>query len=284
MKSRPQPDLEKPPVKPSLTAILAVLAGTCYLIRRLLLKRKRAVTPQPALGKDMDPDVFGVRVDLADGIGIQTAQNDYDRQKKLLVSKEADNGWDSLAKRSASEAEVRAQFVLVTIREDERVGLFGNVASEAIPSSTTRDMGGQFLTNKDRIAQSRIYRMAQRMPKGMHLHLHFNAELQPDILIERAKDNDCMFIRSTQPLLQDKDYAATEVVFSILPSSTAAVNIFSPNYKPEFRAPGSRPWMRWSTFREEFQKRRGRRAEDWIKEKLILTENEVYNVRQTTNG
>lgn len=284
MKSRPQPDLEKPPVKPSLTAILAVCAGTCYLMRRLLLKRKRAVTPQPALMKEMDPGPFGLSANVVAGLDHQTAQNDYDRRKQLLVLTESDGSWDAPARKSASSAEVRAQSVLFAIREDERVGLFGNIASEAIPLETTRDMGGQFLTNKERIIQSRVYRMAQRMPKGMHLHLHFNAELQPDILIERARDNDCMFIRSTQPLLQDKDYDDTEVVFSILPLSTTAVNIFTPNYKPEFRAPGSTPWMRWSTFRDEFQKRRGRRAEEWIKEKLILTENEVYNVRQTTNG
>jgi hypothetical protein len=284
MKSRAEPDLEKSPVKPSLTAILAVCAGTCYLMRRLLLKRKRVVTPQQAHMKEMDPNAFGMSANMADGVDFPTAQNDYDRRKKLLITKENDESWDSVARKSATEAELRAQTVLIAIREDERINLFGNIASEDIPLPTTRDMGGQFLTNKDRISQSRVYRMAQRMPKGMHLHLHFNAELQPDILIERAKDNPNMFIRSKQPLLQDKDYAETEIVFSILPPSTTTVNIFTPNYKGEFRAKGSTPWMRWSTFRDEFQKRRGRRAEEWIKEKLILTENDVYDLRQTTNG
>jgi adenosine deaminase CECR1 len=145
-------------------------------------------------------------------------------------------------------------------------------------------MGGQFLTNKSRIAESKILTMAEKMPKGMHLHLHFNAELQPDILIERAKENDCMFIRSTQPLVRNEDYDETEMVFSVLPLSTEPVNIFSPYYNPEFRAPGSKPWMRWSTFREEYFKRKGVHAEEWIKTKLILTENEVYGITQTTNG
>jgi adenosine deaminase CECR1 len=170
------------------------------------------------------------------------------------------------------------------IREDERVNLFGNVASEAIRAETTRDMGGQFLTNKERIGQSKLYEIAKEMPKGMHLHIHFNAELQPDILIDKSRENPCMFIRSTQPLLQDKDYDETEMVFSVLPSSTRTVDIFSSNYNPEFRAPGSTPWMRWSTFREEFDKRRREKTEDWIKTKLILSEHEVYDSKQTTNG
>jgi adenosine deaminase CECR1 len=254
-------------------------------MRRLLLKRKRAVTPQSALMKDIDSNAIGVNVNMADGFNVQTAQTDYDSQKLRLLSKETETNWDYQARITATKEEQRAQHILWTIREDERIGLFGNVASERIPDPiTTRDMGGQFLTNKAWINRSRVYRMAQRMPKGMHLHLHFNAELAPDELIERAITLECMFVRSTRPLVREEDYAESEIVFSVLPLSTTTVDIFSSNYNGEFRAAGSTPWMRWSTFREEFQKRRGEPVENWIRGKLILTEAEVYGIEQTTNG
>jgi hypothetical protein len=280
MKSRPGAVVEEKSIKQTLSTVLTL----CALMRRILLKRKRAVTPQSAHMKEANSDAFGVGAKTADGMDVHIAQDLYERQKKILVSEEIEESWDYNARKTASKGELRAQDVMLAIREDERTGLFGNIASEAIPLETTRDMGGQFLTNKDRIAESRIYAMAREMPKGMHLHLHFNAELQPDILIERAKDNDCMFIRSTQPLVHENDYDETEMVFSVLPLTTKPVDIFSPDYNPEFRKPGSKPWMRWSSFRDEFFKRRGTVAEEWIKTKLILSENEVYAVTQTTNG
>lgn len=285
MKSRPEAVLEGSPSKSALTTILAVCAGICLLMRKFnLLKRKRAVTPQSALVvREMIPIPIGGTA--TDGFDVQAAEIKYSRDRAELVTADLDRGWDYPARSTASPAELRAQTIVWTIREAERVGeLFGNIASEAIPLETTRDMGGQYLTNKDRIMKSRIFDIAKRMPKGMHLHLHFNAELQPDELIKRAITMECMFIRSTQPILTEKDYAETEMVFNILPLNTPTVNIFSTNYKPEFRAPGATPWMRWSTFRNEYQKLRQGTAEEWIKEKLILSEEEAYNVRQTTNG
>jgi hypothetical protein len=284
MKSRAEAVLGDSSSKSTLTTIIAVCAGIFLLMRKFnLLKRKRAETPQSALVvREMNPIPIGGTA--TDGFDVQAAEIKYAKDRADLVTEDLDRGWDYPAKSTASPAELRAQTIVRTIREDERTGLFGNIASEAIPLDTTRDMGGQYLTNKDRINESKVFDIAKHMPKGMHLHLHFNAELQPDELIERAITMECMFIRSTQPLLTEKDYAETEMVFSILPLNTPTVDIFSNNYNPEFRAPGATPWMRWNTFRDEYQKRRHSTAEAWIKEKLILSEEEAYNVRQTTNG
>jgi adenosine deaminase CECR1 len=219
------------------------------------------------------------------------AEADYKSRRKLLISDDLNESWDAPARRRAKDNEIWAKEIIQLIRENERVGLFGNVASEAIPAPTTRDMGGQFLTNKDRIEKSKIFDIAKNMPKGAHLHLHFNAELEPDILIEKAIDNPHMFIRSTQPILVDKDFDDTEVVFSVMPATTELANIFSVDYKPAFRPKDStKPWMKWSDFRSEYARQRGnqtgrpKKAEDWIKEKLIITEDEAYGVSQSCNG
>jgi adenosine deaminase CECR1 len=268
--------------RPSLKVIIALFAGLLLLMRRLLLKRKRAAAPPTAVSKEMV-------MDLADGAAGDSdpyaAQNDYDLRKNTLLETESRAAWDAAARSSATAAEKRAQTIAFKIREDERVSLFGNVASESIPGSDTRDMGGQFLTNKDRITKSKIYRMAQEMPKGCHLHLHFNAELmEPNDFIEQAKKNPNMYVRSTRPIITDLDYDEAEIVFNVLPSSTVEANIFSPLYKPDFRSPGATPWMKWSNFITAFKSRRNDDPEKWIRRKLVLTEEEVYGISQTTNG
>ncbi|KAJ9658546.1 hypothetical protein H2201_007753 [Coniosporium apollinis] len=254
-------------------------------------KRKRSLTPNPLTGEKKmgSTDAPPPNVDEVFTQHTQdTAQQQiYAKRKEFLLREEEGSAWDRPARESASEAENRAAQLVWEIREDERDNLFGNKASEAIPGPETLDMGGQFLTNKKRIeTKSRLFRIAQQMPKGCHLHLHFNAELQPAGLIEWARYlPDTMFIRSTQPLLDPKDDDVTEIVFNVMPADTPTSDIFSSDYNPEFKAPGSRPWMNWKTFREEFPRRRnGLDAETWVRKKMVLQEDEVYGMKQTVNG
>ena len=215
----------------------------------------------------------------------------YEKHKKEIYEEEYKVSWDTPARKSATPEELKAAEIIYKIREDERDNLFGNKASEAIPGPETLDMGGQFLTNRSRVEQkSRLYRIAREMPKGCHLHLHFNAELPPQMLLSKAKNMSNMFIRSTQPLLSRQDYDETEIVFEVKPVNTPTADIFSPDYKPEWKKPGTQPWMPWSIFQQEFCRRRREQneklcdAEDWVLSKMILSEDEVYNMDQTTNG
>jgi adenosine deaminase CECR1 len=216
---------------------------------------------------------------------LRTAARQYERQKQALLHTEAEAAWDRKARDAASPAQRRAASIIWCIREDERDNLYGNMASEALPSSDTLDMGGQLLTNKARtVTQSILYKIAHRLPKGGHLHIHFNANLVPDELVEKARQKPNMFIRSTQPLLTDRDFDSTELVFSVLPMSTVEADIFSPRYNPEFRSAGAMPWMRWIDFRTRFATERNMSAEEWIMSKMVLSEEEVYGKDQTTNG
>jgi adenosine deaminase CECR1 len=219
---------------------------------------------------------------------ISEAQKDYERRRKELLEREAETAWDRLARSSASDLERTAGKIIWLIREHERDNLFGNIASEAIPGRDTRDMGGQFLSNKDRVMKdSRLYKIAVEMPKGCHLHLHFNAELAPEILIEEARKQKNMFIRSTQPILKDTDYDETEIVFNVMPIDTPTVDLWSPDYNPAFKGDNVRPWMKWTDFQSEFRRRRNpghNDPEEWVRAKMVLSEDEVYGLSQTTNG
>ena len=250
-----------------------------------------------------------------------TEEERYDKERRSLLEQEEETSWYRKKKLSASDNEKEAAEIVCIIREDERDNYFGNRASEAIPGPETLDMGGQFLTNRERIEGSKVYRISKRMPKGAHLHLHFNAELEPERLLQEARKVPNMYIRSTQPLLTEDDLAKTEMVFNVIPDDTKSSNVFLSTYNPEWKAKGSQPWMRWSDFREEFDLRFHHltekdtakqktavqpnnvqkngadeadadkdppigleSAEVWLKRKMVLSEDEAYGISQTVNG
>lgn len=260
--------------KSYIATIILGFATTAYLMNRILRRRK---SRNPVGGK---------AVKSPKTVIMSTARTDasYDKEKDDLLKVDLYDRWDAKARKEASEDEIKAQKIVWRLREHERDNLFGNTAGEALPGPDTRAMGGQFLTNKERIGKSDVYKIALNAPKGNHLHLHFNAELAPDELIKKAEKNEWMWVRCTEPLVSESSYTTTEVVFSVLPLTTLEANIFDASYKPNFRDPNVKTWMKWKTFRKEYEKRRGVPPEDWIKEKLILSEDEVYNKNQTTNG
>lgn len=178
-------------------------------------------------------------------------------------------------------------------------------------------MGGQFLTNKSRIeSRSKLYDIAKIVPKGAILHLHFNAELHPERLLEEARSMKNIYIRSIRPLLSQTDLDLTEMVFNVMPDDTFEADIFSADYKGKdanWRDPAIAPyiWMRWHKFQEDFEKHFPGKyvqtynerllngsvpdssvqgyvqlgpAENWLKQKMVLSEKEAYDPAQTVNG
>lgn len=223
-------------------------------------------------------------------------KEEYDLQRANLVVEESRHAWDRQAIESASKAEIRASSVLLRIREHERRYLFGNLPGEAIPSADSKDMGGRFLINKPLISeQSRLFDITRHMPKGCHLHVHFNSELPPEELLTRARSlPKTMFIRSTQPLVTVSDFDDAEIVFNVMPESTVTGNIYSKKYNPRWKESESASWMTWAKFRQRFPSwipvsasSEGGvldRAERWAREKVMVTVNKAYGIDQTHNG
>ena len=229
-----------------------------------------------------------INAKFSDFLKDEDLQKQYAEERKRLIEAEEASSWDAKAKLEASEVEREAAAIVFRIRESERDDpkLFGNQASEAIPGTETRDMGGQFLTNLDRIEQSKLYRIAREMPKGCHLHIHLNSELHPDVLLQRAQELDTMFIRSTRPLLDKRDLDETEIVLNVLKAGTRCSDIFKPGYNPECKAADCNPWMKFKDFCEEFRQKFRPDLDplSWITKKAALGEDDVYRDDQTLNG
>lgn len=265
-------------------------------------------------------------------LGDSVAVDKYAADHRNLVQKEIEIAWDRKMRRQdlgdkkfedeihekvrqTIKAELAVVNIIREMREFEREFLFGNTAGEALPGPDTRDMGGQFLTNKDRIEhRSLLYQISKMVPKGALLHLHFNAELHPERLLEEARRMKNMYVRSLRPLLKDEDLAETEMIFNVMPETTPSEDIFDKSYQgANFKKPKDDDpvWMKWSEFQKQFKSKfRGKYkqtaaergmngdiqtcsepghvslepAENWIKGKMVLSEDEAYNPAQTVNG
>lgn len=295
-------------------------------------KRKRVFSrsperrgPVPTLEPkfvDMATDFSAMRAIFDKALEDTREINKYSEKHAKLLRSEHESAWDRAARLQYDPDEQQAANIIREMREYERRVVFGNQASEAIPAKTTRDMGGQFLTNKDRIDhESLLFQIARKVPKGGLLHVHFNAELHPERLLVRARSIRNIYIRSIRPLQSQKDLEETEMVFNVLDSDQVekGVSIFDPTYPgnatnwktPEWMW---KVWMPWSTFQEEFKKKfpgqflHQRKenvpagstccsepsepgseveltpAENWLKSKMVLSEEEAYGFTQTVNG
>jgi len=256
------------------------------------------------------------RAALGDGERV----NQYEGKRERLVKSELQNAWDRETRSKTCPQEERAANIIHAIREWERNVIFGNLPLEILPGPDDRDMGGQYLTNKEYIdTKSKLFEIAKLLPKGALLHLHFNAELHPELLLVQARDTKNMYIRSIRPIRCKEDLDFTEMVFMVLDPKTvdSKIDIFSDTYPKDAgnfkdEAVKDRIWMLWSEFQKKFEEtfpnefiqqepetfREGippphcgappdthlRPAENWLRSKMVLSETEAYAPSQTVNG
>jgi adenosine deaminase CECR1 len=193
-----------------------------------------------------------------------SSPTEYGKALKILYHGERDSAFDAAAIASASATERDAAAIVETIRQKERTRL-KPVASD------------HFLGLVDHINNgSDLLRVTQRLPKGAHLHCHFNTYLHPSFLISQARHVECMFIRSSRSLGSPQSYQDAAITFSVLPKATERFNIFDPLYKPF-------GWMQYCEFLINFPGGM-EEAETWLADKMVITEEGAHATHQTFDG
>lgn len=242
-----------------------------------------------------------VKASLLSNTDHEQASGQYGARRKALVADDRGHSWDAKAAASASETELRAARIVSNVREHERIDptLFGNLPGEAIPSNESHDMGGRFLHNQRSIEGSKLFAIVKQMPKGSHLHLHFNSEVPAEFLFPHARKlATTMYVRISRPLRTEEDYAECEVVFNVFEAGKQTSDAFSPQYNADIKADGNSPWMLWTTFRNDFSQKAPSNIankyrdgfdgldvpEQWARDKMVITEQHAYNDHQTHNG
>ncbi|KAI0112541.1 hypothetical protein GGR51DRAFT_507423 [Nemania sp. FL0031] len=88
-------------------------------------------------------------------------------------------------------------------------------ADEAIYTKKSLSPSQHFLGVRDILQDTRLFHVAAMVPKGAHLHLHFNSTLLPGVLLGYAKDMPNMYIWSDHQLLNDSDFRNCKLEFSL---------------------------------------------------------------------
>jgi adenosine deaminase CECR1 len=242
--------------------------------------RKRSPRPETVLERGDRPPTF-------------SDTDDYERQRQEIANRESILAFDHACLVKASPLEVRANRVLQALRDLDVREIYDKAPQRKgyAGQRHRRFMGDHFLGNVELIEQTKVYDVARRMPKGAHLHIHFNANLLPDVLINIAKPMERMFISSDIPLIpQGHDKMSHEyyhkfnrckIQFSILPpggENDNPGNLFDPDYP-------ARGTMRFRDFLDEFGRHYSKcTVDEWLKDKIVFHEKEAHDYLQTTHG
>lgn len=219
----------------------------------------------------------------------------YQRALDELQAEEKARAFDARLTASSSDVEKRASDLVQKLRAYDWDHTYG----KPFNGTGRRTQGEHFLGNVDLINQTQLMRVAKRMPKGAHLHIHFNSCLPANFLIRQARDIDAMYIRSTLPLTSRQNWTDSRISFMVMTrheaSHTRDANgiesfvglgdVFDAQYAPN-------RWMLYKRFQRHFRFRDDvgdvlegtEGAETWLQRKMEISEDEAHGCRQTGRG
>lgn len=206
---------------------------------------------------------------------------DYERDRAEILRREAALAFDHRCKERATQEERHAAEIVDVVRHNDLrlVWKDEQPLTGHLGQRHPRHPGDHYLSNEDLVPKTELFKIAKKMPKGGHLHIHFNACLQPNVLLDIAKDMPRMFITSDLPLTKPDHFNTCEIQFSILPEERENPgNLFDEGYH-------SRQTMRFQEFLANFPKETvGMDGFKWLVEKLVFHADEAHGVHQTALG
>ncbi|KAK3333728.1 hypothetical protein B0T19DRAFT_440462 [Cercophora scortea] len=239
------------------------------------------------------------------------SEDAYRKMRRQLNDCEDALAFDFDCKGRAPPEERRANEILQLLKQLDARDVYGAAKPRKGYGGQEhpRFCGDHFLSNADLIEKTHVYNIAQKMPKGCHLHIHFNANLLPDVLINIGKTMPRMFISSDIPLVGDKNsynFDRCKLQFNILSEARVQSvhggrqSLFSPDYQP-------RRVMLFSEFCKDFaehyrkacpdgaddgvisdgvvcQKGSPVTVDSWLYNKVVFQEAEAHNLLQTADG
>ncbi|GJN73695.1 hypothetical protein PLICBS_007778 [Purpureocillium lilacinum] len=206
----------------------------------------------------------------------------YFAHRASVLGVERGLAFDSRCRLRATALERRAARILAALRRLDDAEVYAQAAPRKGYAGQThrRFAGDHFLSNVELIGQTRLFAAARRMPKGAHLHIHYNACLPPRVLLDVAKTMDRMHITSDVPLTDRSAFDRCEIQFCMLSAERERPgDLFSAAYEP-------RQTMRFADFLGGFAEAYGgtETAEQWLVSKMEFDEEEAHNFLQTAEG
>lgn len=223
----------------------------------------------------------------------------YNKARESLQAAERAKAFDAEVVEKSSDVEKQATEIVHKIRAYDWDNTYGRPFDAEGHATGKRAVGQHFLGNVDLINKSWLMDVARHMPKGAHLHIHFNSCLPARFLIQQARDIDAMYIRSTLPLTTKENLAHTRISFMVMtPHEATHVkaadgtenhvplgDVFKEDYI-------SNAWMPYKKFQRKFElkdehghiMKKTAGAETWLERKMLISEEEAHGAHQTGRG
>ena len=244
----------------------------------------RILTAHDANIKARDPSLSHSQWQQISDFNPSSSVEAYLSMRETLLEQERALDFDYACQIASTPQEDRVNSIIKYLRCQDNAEIYQKAQSRRGYGGQfhRRFAGDHFLSNVDLIARTSLFDIAHRIPKGAHLHIHFNSCLQPRVLLDIAKNMDRMFITSDVPLVENNDFEnfqMCEIQFSIMtPEKERPGNLFMPDYNP-------RDTMRFKDFLQLFAKHYPKAsAEAWLTEKLEFQEDEAHQLAQTAEG
>ncbi|KAI0388551.1 hypothetical protein F5Y17DRAFT_470367 [Xylariaceae sp. FL0594] len=98
-------------------------------------------------------------------------------------------------------------------------------ADDAIFARNGLSAGDHFFHIADHVEETRLFHVARMMPKGAHLHIHFNSMLLPEILLGYAKGMDNMYVWSDYKLTTPEAFEKCRLEFRLFENDKVRQNM-----------------------------------------------------------
>ena len=223
----------------------------------------------------------------------------YNKALEDLQLAEKAIAFDAEATATASKIERLAAALLKKIQAYDWDTTYGQPFDAQGHATGKRTEGEHFLGNVDLINRTELMKVARRMPKGAHLHIHFNSCLPAKFLIQQARDIDAMYIRSTLPLTSPENMKASRISFMVMTpheathtKDAAGVETYVPLGDIWESSYTCNTWMPYKQFQNEFEfvdedgqvYKKTSGAERWLERKMLISEEEAHGSPQTGRG
>ncbi|KAG9099494.1 hypothetical protein FRC06_005208 [Ceratobasidium sp. 370] len=196
----------------------------------------------------------------------------YHQRRADLITAERNLRFDAEAIRNATAQEFKARKIVDTIRLREQ--------QEVWHSDSNREPGMHFLSAKDTIVQTDLFKVIKKMPKGGLLHAHLDAMCDASYLLQLALEYPRIHIRTVSGLNASAPFPTPNILplSDMLTQQTANNSLLtSPDYVPN-------SWVGLQRARGGFPAELGGAGgfDQWIVNSLRFNSEEAYVQYNTT--
>ncbi|QRV77292.1 AMP deaminase [Ceratobasidium sp. AG-Ba] len=196
-----------------------------------------------------------------------TSIDEYNQKRANLIASERALRFDAATIANATRKEHRAAHFIDTIKRRESMSIWSSETNKLMYP------GMEFLTAKETILKTELYKIIKKMPKGGILHGHMDAMCDAAFLYKMALEHPCMHIRvPTRFTSASTSFPLAE--FKPFSSETTgqlqdAVDLTSESYTPE-------SWVPLSTARRGFRFGGPEAFDKWIIGSMMINPREAY--------